>query len=555
VALLALAPVSLWAGTAVAGREEHGSRTRHTRERQEELNPISARIPGSGRVTRERFEGGRFLHADLPGRLLGYALLRRGDGGRDVVFLVAPEEAPAEKAEDEDPHLPRKEPCPPGAPDSQPPPEPLLLVKLAVKDEPDLVTLRADIQADAFGIDAADVDGDGIDEILLLRPGELSIIRDGGIAEERAAGIPPLAAPGLADGELDPWLVRFPALATEGFFPLASLDGLRIYGPLREHAGLGLRSSRDLALEARLARSSLILEGSPVRPVGRSSDGRLWLASGPSGGPGRRLRTLLFDALDGGESGAAEIWSRLPEPEHVMESFFLIFDGRPALLVTTRSAEKLKLFAEKRLRLFLLEGADRSRAGSPPLLSVDSNANLWQGIFPAVADVSGDGLEDLVLVYWKGLKESSVVLEAWLRAPGGGFESSPATTRFDVEEASRDSLAYGMDLDGDSLPELILAAGGRIRIHRGLRPARSGSGLVEHEARWSLPGGDLSWQAGATPVGTGIAGVSFGPDGDGERGMGTPRLVDVDGDGRSEILSLATSGEAGGRFRITWLER
>jgi hypothetical protein len=121
-----------------------------------------------------------------------------------------------------------------------------------------------------------------------------------------------------------------------------------------------------------------------------------------------------------------------------------------------------------------------------------------------------------------------------------------------VDNADRSVLGYGHDLDGDGLPELMLTANGRMQIHRGLRPKRSGRELVDKEPRWSFPLKGLSWQAHSIRV-------TFGGD-DGilesvARAIGPARLADMDGDGASEILSLRTSQRGFARVQLIRLER
>ena len=52
-------------------------------------------------------------------------------------------------------------------------------------------------------------------------------------------------------------------------------------------------------------------------------------------------------------------------------------------------------FGEKLLRVFFIEG-DRTRLGKPPVLAVESHANLWQESQVAATDLNGDGRQDVV---------------------------------------------------------------------------------------------------------------------------------------------------------------
>jgi hypothetical protein len=515
------------------------------KEKEEEVKPG---------VTIENLEGTRTIHAILPGRLVSYALPRRAEGGRDLLLLVAPagDEPPSPEPPVQDPP---PEPCGEGRKLDRPLSmalEPRMLIRLDTTGAGRLEILRDDLPADASGIDSVGVSADGAEDLLLIRPGEISLLHIPDGPGESLVREPLVSDPQIAGGRLDPGLLRFPGLSGDGYHPVPLLGGIRIYGVREDARTWDLLSEVDLGLDAIIRDSAIHLSSPLVRPVGRADDGRLYLAAGPRHHVGRRLRTVRIDPL--GEEGErrAEIWSRLPGPERILEDFFGILDGRPILIVTTRSAEKLSFFAEKRLRIFPLEGGDRSKVGSPPLLALETKANLWQAILPVIVDLDADGLEDLVLGYWKGLKDDTLVLDAYLRRADGSFRRSPGTTRFDAEDADRSVLGYGHDLDGDGLPDLILAANGRMQIHRGLRPKRGGGGLVDKEPRWSLPQKGLSWQARAIRF-------EFG----GDEGLlesvadaiGPSRLADMDGDGASEILSLRTSRRGFGRVQLTRLER
>jgi len=52
-----------------------------------------------------------------------------------------------------------------------------------------------------------------------------------------------------------------------------------------------------------------------------------------------------------------------------------------------------------------------------PLFAVETRVNAWQSVRLFVRDVDGDGRDDLVLGYWKGLTDDRVVLERQFRYP------------------------------------------------------------------------------------------------------------------------------------------
>jgi hypothetical protein len=180
--------------------------------------------------------------------------------------------------------------------------------------------------------------------------------------------------------------------------------------------------------------------------------------------------------------------------------------------------------------------------------------NMWQEGEPLLLDVNADGRRDLVIGYWKGLKDDRVVLDAYLREDEGWFADTPKTTAFDVEpakqrstpdskpqrpDADRSFVNYGRDLDGDSLPDLLLRTSVGLLVYRG-RDSKDGAKLVDKQPL------EIPLSAGTE---TGGYYVSIGLDhfdawstGDSRR----PRLADLDGDGTAEIL-IVTRGVTPGR--------
>ena len=255
----------------------------------------------------------------------------------------------------------------------------------------------------------------------------------------------------------------------------------------------------------------------------------------------------LFDFYYGFKS--VVYWQHLPAREEVIDHAFVAVDGRPALVASTRPADKLSFFGEKLLRAWVLE-PDRTRTGRAPFLALETRANLWQRITPIPLDVDRDGREDLVLAYWKGLKDHTVVLDAYLRRGDGTYERSPASTSFDVDDADRSVLEYGKDLDGDGAPELILLGKGGLLVFAGSPGSRRGKGLVEPKPRWTVP--LLSPEAAEA-----VTEVRVVPEGMDVRPISaagwTPRIEDVDGDGRGEIVVTAPLTSRPGRLIVVRL--
>jgi hypothetical protein len=247
-------------------------------------------------------------------------------------------------------------------------------------------------------------------------------------------------------------------------------------------------------------------------------DGEVVYATPPKAYGDRRLRVLRLEP--GAHEGArvVEAWCRLPGPEEVLNSTLFLLDGRPVLVATTRRSDKLALFGERRLRLWFLE-QDRSSAGMDPLFDAETRMNLWQDDHTIVLDVNGDGADDLVAGYWKGILKSRVVLDAYLRREDGTFDPKPRTTAFDVKDGDEDVLEYGRDLTGDGIPDLLVKNDDDLLVYGGLE-SDNGKKLVESVPSLELP----------RP----------------RRGGSRPRIVDLDGDGRAEVVLVRRTGKRAG---------
>ena len=508
-------------------------------------SPAAPEAPPPEGVRVERLGGGTRLEAVLPGWLRGYALPRRADGSRDVVLLVGASWPTSS--------LRRGEARPAGAPCDGPDAvdaartAPCRLLRLDPSGSGAIEVLRDDLPANAWSLDAFDVDDDGTEELLLFLDGEIRVLREAD--GKRFAGGPELlvADSALGRGERHPRIVRSPAVART-ILPLATAGGLRAYGRLAD-GSFGLVSDAPLPLSARIEYGSLRIRTAEVTELGAVPSGAPLLATAGDGEDevrADRLRSLLLDPLAPAARRSVACWSRLPAREWLHDRAYLTLDGRPAMIVTTTPADKLKIFGEKSLRLFLLE-EDRTKAGKPPLLAAETGASIWQAVEPSLLDANGDGRTDLVIAYWKGMGKDAVALDAYLRKEDGSFDPSPRGTTIDAEDGNRTFVDYGRDLDGDGKADLSLIAGGKVLVFPGAKSSPTGKDLVASAPRHALP--LPSWASSDRRIvaSLGSGGVSMWS----EHGrIGLPRPVDLDGDGRSEILLDAVLQDGRSAFVI-----
>ncbi len=417
-----------------------------------------------------------------------------------------------------------------------------------------LVELARDLPPDLDALAGLDLDGDGRVEILAGAPGRIYSL--GSLADPETGRRPLLLleARDIDLGRLrrrgliapDRALAARPGDRTDGpggsdgaLLPVPSLGRLDLY---RWTAGaLRPAGTVELPVRARRRRTGLELSTPPVHLVARPGGPPL-VAAGPEAQGKRRLLTTLIDPAD--SEAAGEIWARLSANERIAQSWYLSLDGSAMLAVAALSADKLGIFEKKKLRLFPLRG-DRTRAGAPPALQVDTATRNWYSLGVEVADLDLDGRDDLIVLQPDGLGAKKLAVEAYRGKGNGGFFLTP---RRSVVVAPFARWAYGQDLDGDGIPDLAAVADGRLLVFRGL-PAGKKALLVKKPA-WSFAATDLGELPDPEIV------VEVGGDGDEteetdsdtdedeDRGLGRPRVADLDGDGLGEIV---LRGEVGGR--------
>ena len=378
--------------------------------------------------------GGSRVDAVLPGRLVATALPRMADGRRRMAALV--------------------ESASPGEPLRA-----LFLVDFAGGST--LRRLLGGLPGKTRLFTAADLDGDNADELLLGTPDTLWTL---GPAEAPAAPRP------LLEG-IDPQLLL--GLRTGGEIAAPEVGRLRTWS--RNGGKLFPGTSFDLPVRARRSGPILRLETPVIQSLAQAGGPPLYLA-GPEQTDNIRLRTLLLTRNADGTAQRSEAWSRFPAPEAVADRWFARIDGRPFLIVTTMSSNRLNVLEKQKLHVFLLS-ADRSRAGQLPVLSMTTESHREFPVMPLILDLDRDGREELVVVQQEGARGRSMLVEAFFGQGAGRFERPSRKVSVNTQPSS---WLYGFDLTGDSHPDLATVEGKKLQIFAGTAyPRRS---LLERRA-------------------------------------------------------------------------
>ena len=512
---------------------------------------VSPGETGEPGVIRDRIGTAARVHVAVPGQLVDIALQDSGTGMKTVWFLVEPF-GPSQPDEDElsNDEKERRKQLLPDCPASDLNRADRMLLRLDREGSGSLVTVRSDLPWNSTAIQFSGLQGDGGARLLVTlgqgdeepaddTPGSGLYAFDGDPASAGSLLEPLLEEPFLV------WDRRYPGtVAAPGF------GELKLHRFDRESGRFGSLATVPMPLDAEVRQDRITLTAQKVLPL-EVEGGQVAYVTPPRPFGKTRLRTMIIHPEAEGSQQVVESWSALPEPEDLLEWHHLVLDGRPVLVVLTKTSEKLALFGEKRIRMYGLE-RDRSRSGFQPLMAADSGMNLWQAGTPWILDVNRDGRSDLVIGYWKGLKNSRVVLEAFLRNEDGTFATKPGTTAFDVEDGDRSFVAYGRDLNGDGLFDLLVAADSRLWLFPGLQ-SRNGKKLVNTEAEQVLDVSEIDPERGGS---AGVT-ITIGSGGAGtvqSSALSIPSFLDLDGDGIEDILLVTRgTGKTPGTFTALFL--
>jgi len=281
----------------------------------------------------------------------------------------------------------------------------------------------------------------------------------GGLGRVDRLGVPAAPAsqpsPWLAHPGLDLRSIDYSPLARGVRTEIVSAEAgwLRIWRPEGEGAPR-LDSERRLPLEVEREATGLEITSPPVA--------RLVVAEGAervfAGPVARGARRLLVTAVDA-EGEDRDCWLALPGVEKVERSWLVAFDGEPALVAHTQDGAELNVFEDQRYRVFPL-GADRTRRGRAPRLAVEVDSKRWQDSTIAVADVDGDGDDDLVLVRPEGMTGGDLVVEVFPGRKGVRFERGSRRTDIDSGPGEWRMLS------GAGAPTLATLGDGRLEVWR-----------------------------------------------------------------------------------------
>ncbi len=302
----------------------------------------------------------------------------------------------------------------------------------------------------------------------------------------------------------------------------------------------GLDREPELAtpIRARRVGTGLLLDSPKITVLPRDDRGPLYLV-GPEA-QGQRLRTVILDPAADEDDRISESWARLPGPEEVQYSWYAYIYDRLRLVVATKRSDRMGIFEKMALRVFPVV-SDPTRGGRNALLKAETQTIWWNEMDVAVADVDGDGSEEMVVLQPDGLSGDDLVIDAYYRGPSTGFAFRPRTSK---AKNVGSCWAYGQDVDGDGHPDLVTRGHDEILVYPG-NAHRKKKSVVEKKSQFTLALPDDSpSRTIEVSIGTSGADVSERE----ERGCGL-RLVDIDGDGRAEILTL-TRDRGRGRLRV-----
>jgi len=190
-------------------------------------------------------------------------------------------------------------------------------------------------------------------------------------------------------------------------------------------------------------------------------------------------------------------------------------------------------FDEKTLRLWLSAGPGE-KMSRLPAGEWTSEINLWQEAVIRYRDLTGDGEGDICLYYYKGLINAKLMVDIYPGLGKGRFGQRVKGQKIGFDDARRQTILSDSDMDGDGLPDLVLAADGKVRVLR-----RAADGRKPYDERpWAVLGLRPEADEGegeTVTISIGSSGSSVDFQANRLEGI---RVLEVNGDGAPDVVVL-----------------
>ncbi len=388
--------------------------------------------------------------------------------------------------------------------------------------------LWLEIPAEVVSLEPADLDGDGLQELLLEGEDGLSVAYWN---PQKSGFNPPVKLSGSAGLRLEDRVLSS-VKNTLAFAQSASLDRFSV-------EAASLKAQDGLALPVRVDRRStrLDLTSPAVLHLGTVQDKETLLTEALEEEDSRFSSHLLSP---GSEVRVA--WGRFPRPSKIVNQWPLRWRDRPVLALTTRDSQKLGLFEKIRLEVYPLQ-PDLSQQGYPPFFDIATRSRSWQKMEVHVNELHGSSAEDLMVIQTEGLGSHKIQLDVYPGAPSG---FSHRAVRWELKDAA--NWSYLADVSGDGLGDLLVEGESGSRLYISQR-SRKGPFHKKRFLEWPKVAKEIQQVVNVT-MGSGGSTVDHRI----RASWARAEAVDWDGDGQREIIMAGQIEEVGWYLRIISLK-